>query len=351
MPMRRTSGFLAIVAALALATAARADDVVLAPGSNVKQAVKDVVRGKVQSESVAEVVVRVGQNTVTVPANLVVSIRYDGQPASLTLADSYESNGQLDKAAEQYNKAVADAASRPLIEEAARFKQAEVTADLALADPARSAEAVGLLDAFLRAYPKGRHAPAAHETLARLRLQKGDYPGAEQAIAALANIPQAADRAAVLRARVLAKKGDHARAVEELDRLIASSPEGSPRRREARLAKAESLAGLKKFEEAETDVRAVIKTLPAEDAASESVAYNTLGDCLRAAGRPKDALIAYLHTDLLYSKNREQHPRALAQIAQLWRELKRDDRADEVVQRLRQDYPQSPWLAVASKTP
>ena len=39
-------------------------------------------------------------------------------------------------------------------------------------------------------------------------------------------------------------------------------------------------------------------------------AYNTLGDCLRAAGRPKDALIAYLHTDVLFAKDKEQHPRA-----------------------------------------
>jgi hypothetical protein len=38
----------------------------------------------------------------------------------------------------------------------------------------------------------------------------------------------------------------------------------------------------------------------------------------------------------------------MAQIAQIWRELKRDDRADEVIDRLKQRYPQSPWLARAS---
>jgi hypothetical protein len=48
----------------------------------------------------------------------------------------------------------------------------------------------------------------------------------------------------------------------------------------------------------------------------------TLGDCLRAANRPKDALIAYLHTDLLSTKDKEEYPRALDAIADLFRQLK-----------------------------
>jgi tetratricopeptide (TPR) repeat protein len=143
---------------------------------------------------------------------------------------------------------------------------------------------------------------------------------------------------------LLARRGEHAQAVAALDALIKSAPENSARRREARLTRAECLAAQEKFTEAEAEVRSLIKALPAEDAPTQSLAYNTLGDCLRAAHKPKDALLAYLHTDLLYAKDREQHPRALARIAQVWRELKREDRSDEVMQRLRQEYPQSPWL-------
>ena len=89
----------------------------------------------------------------------------------------------------------------------------------------------------------------------------------------------------------------------------------------------------------------VIQGNPPEDAAAQAPAYNTLGDCLRAANRPKDALFAYLHTDLLYSKDKEEHPRALHQIAELYRQLKQDGRADEFAQRLKQEYPRSPWAA------
>jgi tetratricopeptide (TPR) repeat protein len=352
MSQSRTTGLLTLSLILA-ASAARADEVVLVPGATVKQAAGGRVRGTVQSETAAEVVVKLGATTVTVPAEQVASVRYDGQPASLALAESAENAGQLARAADQYKKAVSEASGKPLVERAARFKQAEVTADLALADPSRAAEAVALLDAFLRAFPDGRQAPAAREALARLQLQKGDYAAAEKTAAELARSPRSADRAALLRARVLARKGEHEQALTALNRLAASAPAGSnpSLNREARLARAESLAALKRYSEAETEARAVIKALPAEDAPSQSAAYNTLGDCLRAAGRPKDALLAYLHTDLLYAKDKEQHPRALAQIARLWRELNQEPRADEALKRLQAEYPQSPWAKLAAPAP
>ncbi len=85
----------------------------------------------------------------------------------------------------------------------------------------------------------------------------------------------------------------------------------------------------------------MIKATPPEDAAGQAPAYNTLGDCLRAANRPKDALLAYLHTDMLYSKDKEEHPRALHQISVLFRQLKQDGRADDFAQRLKTEYPHS----------
>lgn len=328
---------------LGLATSALADEVVLIPGNTVKGATNNRVRGTVQSESAAEVVVKLGANTTSVPSDQILSIRYDGQPATIALAESSESGGQLDKAADLYKKAAGEASGKPFVEQMAKFKQAELTAALALADPGRVNEATGLLEGYIKAYPNSRHTGPALESLARIQLQKGDTAQVEKTIASLSKMPQGADRAGVLRARVLARGGDHEKAIAELDKLIKSSPAGSTRQREARLAKAESLAGLKKYREAEADVRAVIKESPAEDIAAQSAAYNTLGDCLHSAGRPKDALMAYLHTDILYGKDKEQHPRALAEIVKLWRELKRDDRADEVLKRLKADYPQSPW--------
>jgi tetratricopeptide (TPR) repeat protein len=333
---------------LALATSARADNVNLIPNSTVK-APGGVVRGTVVAESPTEVKVRSGTTEQSVPVSQIASIRYDGSPGSFALAQLRENAGNLTEAAENYKKAAVEAASKPFVVEDSLFHQARVTGDLGLTDPAKTDAAIALLDSFLKTYASGRHVVPALESLAKLQMQKGSYDAVGQTIDRLAKIPETADRAAVLRAKVASRKGEHAGSIAELDTIIGSAPEGSTKRRDAQLAKAESLVALKKFPEAESLVRGVIKAAPAEDFGTQAVAHNTLGDCLRAAGHPRDAMFAYLHTDLLFFKDKEEHPKALAKIVQLWREQKRDDRADEVLERLKQEYPRSPYTAAAAK--
>jgi tetratricopeptide (TPR) repeat protein len=344
-----SNGWPACGLAFALAATAVADDVILVPNSTVKNVTGGRVRGTVESESPSSVVVKLGATTTTVPTSEIVSISYTGQPPSLVLAESRESADLLAEAADLYKKAAGET-EKPFVKQAAEFHQANALASLALSDPTRLSEAVGLLDAFVLAHPTSRHIVPALDSLGRLQLQKGDYAAVEKTIGLMTKQPQSADRAAVLRAEVFAKQGNYDKAITEFDRLIKGAPENSARQRRARLAKAESLAGAKRFDAAEAEVRAVIKGAPAEDAQTQAAAYNTLGDCLIAAGKPKEALDAFLHTDILYSSDKEQHPRALAHISRLWRELKRDDRADEVWQQLKKDYPKSPWLASARST-
>jgi tetratricopeptide (TPR) repeat protein len=323
---------------------AAADDVVtLIPGTTFKQAIGRVVRGQVQSETSSEVVVELGATTTKVPADQVLSIRYDKQSPSYAMAESREAAGLFAEAAELFRTSAADANAEPLAVRAAQFREAEVLTDLALIEPERMKDAKDKLTKFIRAFPNSRQIAPAQECIARLQLSSADYAAAASTIAALAKIPNFADRAAVLRTKLLTKQGKNAEAVAELDRLIAGYPKASEQRRAAILAKAENLAALQKYKEAEALLREAIAASPAEDAVAQAAAYNTLGDCFRAANRPKDALIAYLHTDLLYAKNKEEHPRALYQIQATFRQLKQDGRADEFAQRLKQEYPRSPW--------
>ena len=210
-------------------------------------------------------------------------------------------------------------------------------------------EARDKLNQFIRTYPNGRHIVAAREELARLQIHCGDFAGAEATIAALAAMPKAGEKAAVLRTKVLARQGKHDaghRRAGPPDRLVSqgvrsgSAPPCWPRRR--------AWPPRRSTRRPRTLVRQVIQANPPEDAASQAPAYNTLGDCLRAANRPKEALIAYLHTDMLYSKDKEEHPRALHSISLMFRQLKQDARADEFAQRLRLEYPRSVWNRASS---
>ena len=270
--------FLTLAMALSVGWAL-ADEVVLVPGASIKQAIGGRVRGQIQSESPGEVVVTLGTSTTSVPNDQIASIRYDGQPATLQLAETRESAGQLAEAAELFKKAAGEAADKPYVMQMALYREASALADLALVEPDRTKDAKDRLLRFVQAHPSSRHIIPAREDLARLQLNTGDFAGAEATIAELAKLPKAADRAAVLRAKVLARQGRHDEAVSELDRLIATFPDRSTGQREARLAKAESLVGMKKYKEAEGLVRQVIAAAPAEDVAAQSAACNTLGDC------------------------------------------------------------------------
>jgi tetratricopeptide (TPR) repeat protein len=330
---------------LGVAAVAGADDVMLVPGGTVKAA-GNRLRGTIQAETPTEV--RLEGQGQPIPVDQIASISYTGQPPNMTLGDTRESAGALSEAADYFQKAAADAAGKEFLVRAAQFGRARVLTDLAQGDPSKAPQAIEALEAFIKANPSSRQLGPALEMLARLAMQKEDYDRAAKALADLVKIPWAADRAAVLQARMLSRRGQFEQAIAALDKMVNGVPKDSIKYREAQLARAESLAGLKKFDEAEATVLAVIKAAPAEDAEAQALAYNTLGDCLRAADKPKDALYAYLKTDVLYSKDKEQHARALSHIAQLWRVLRRDDRADETIERLKQDYPNSPWLAAAT---
>jgi tetratricopeptide (TPR) repeat protein len=322
------------------------DVVNLTADATTKGASGGMIRGTVISESFSKVEVKLGNTVTAIPTNEIVSITYDGDPASLEQAKAKESANSLGEAADLYKKAATEASARPFIVEDALFGQVRATTELALNDPSKSAEAIALLETFSRTYKNGRHIGPALESLAKLQLAKENYAGVEQTLAQLSKLPGGDDRASIFRIKILTRRGNLDQAIVELDKLIASAPDGSVKKRDAQLAKAESLVTQRKYPEAETLLKGVIKASGAEDAATQAAAHNALGDCLKAAGRPKEALYAYLHTDLLFGKEKDEHARALAQLAQLWRDpqLNRPDRAEEAMERLKQEYPRSPYL-------
>ena len=70
-------------------------------------------------------------------------------------------------------------------------------------------------------------------------------------------------------------------------------------------------------------------------------AYNALGSCYRMAGQNKEALLAFLHTDLLYSQYAEEDAEALANLARLWTDLNQGNRGAATLRTLKDKYPYS----------
>src|SRR4051794_41334429 len=211
MSHRRTRLLTILASSMALPLASLsmglADTVTLTPDATTKGAAGGLVRGTVTSESPARVEVKLGTTITSIPTNEVVSITYDGHPASLDQAQAKESANALGEAAELYKKAAAEASGKPFIAEDAAFGQVRVLAELASNDAGKVAEATSALEAFSRTYKNGRHIGPALESLAKLQIARENYPGVEETLAQLSKLPKGDDRAALFRIKILTRKG------------------------------------------------------------------------------------------------------------------------------------------------
>ena len=72
-----------------------------------------------------------------------------------------------------------------------------------------------------------------------------------------------------------------------------------------------------------------------------------LGTAQRQAGRVKEALLAFLHVDILYPGVPDAHAEALANLAELWDQVHKGERANRARQTLQEQYKDSPWAKKA----
>ena len=107
------------------------------------------------------------------------------------------------------------------------------------------------------------------------------------------------------------------------------------------------LLAAKKTEAAIKLATEVLKATDAEDVPLLAQGYNVLGTAYRQAGRTEEALLAFLHVDVLYASLPDAHAEALANLAELWEQVHKTERANHARKVLEEQYPDSPWAKKA----
>jgi TolA-binding protein len=87
----------------------------------------------------------------------------------------------------------------------------------------------------------------------------------------------------------------------------------------------------------------VIAKADPEEAELHALAYNALGHCYLKSDQTKDALLAFLHVDVIYNSSPEAHAEALFHLDRLWKAVGKEDRARQSRDLLKQRYPNSRW--------
>jgi tetratricopeptide (TPR) repeat protein len=308
--------------------------------------------GEVSAVSKTEVTVKVKtpkEDTIKVPANEIQSIAWTGDTPDVGVARSDENGGKYQKAIDGYQKALqAGKSSNALAKADLEFGVARASAKLALGEPAKIDDAIKKLEDFRKAQSDYYRFYEAVNYLGQLYSAKKDFIKAKSAFDTLGKAPwkEYQMAAKIASGRLLLNENKLDEAAAEYETVVAMKPEGpveESQRQEAVLGKARILIAQKKYEDSLKLLDEVIDKAAADDSKVNAEAFLRKGDCLREKGDDKDALLAYLHVDVLFASEKPLHAEALFRLSQLWDKVGNKARADETRDRLRSDYDYTDW--------
>jgi len=323
-----------------------AGPVAWAPADQVKTTDR-MIGGSVTKVSAVEVVVDQNGRQQTIPADQVVYISFEGEPASVKTARAAVSGGRYEDALSSLAKVNSEDLKRKEVVQDVAFYKAYAAARLALVGQADVVAAGKQMNTFLVKHTDSFHFFDACELVGDLLMANGNYANAQIYYAKLGQAPWPGYkmRAAVATGRALLAEDKTAEAKKSFAAALAAQvtgPEADRLRLAATLGEARCLGAEKQTDQAIKQIEDVINAADPEDAELLGEAYNALGAAYREADRPKDALMAYLHVDILYFASAGQHVEALQNLVQLWNQLQMPERANEAARVLRDRYKRAP---------
>lgn len=337
-------GWVAIAALILVSESSMAADIVQRRSATTR------LQGEIIETSATSITLKPKSGeTIEIPAYDIALIDWDGEPANFRLARTDEQAGRLQKALDGYTKLLSDPkASREGLKTDIEFFLARTTAKLAPEDPAKFDDAVKKLDTFRKKHAKSFRIPECIELLGQLYLSKNDYPKARDTYESMGQISgsesKLASKLALARIDLMEGKTDEARkGFEAVSEASTKNPAELQRKLEAKVGVATCLQLQKEYDKAGTLLESVISEAAADDSRTQAEAYLRLGDGLQAAGKTKEALLAYLHVDVLYSSEKDYEAEALYHLSKLWGGIGQPERGADAAERLTSDYPESPW--------
>lgn len=304
--------------------------------------------GAIVKMSPDEVVLEQGPLKKNIPVNQILVIEYDEDPTGMSVVRSAYNEARYADVLAALKKINAAEIKRDEVIQDIEFYRAAASSRLALGGAGSTKDAGRMLVQFEGKHSGSYHYLEACELLGDLLVAANNITAAQKYYDKLADsqFPELKLKANILQARALESQKDYDKAIAKYDEVIsaeASTKEAQAQQYAAICGKATALAATGKSDEAIKMVEEVLSKADAADLELHARAYNALGSSYRAAGKKKEALLWYLHTDLLFSGFPEQHAEALAALADLWNDADKADRALQARSTLKDRYPGSRW--------
>eukprot|EP00913_Durusdinium_trenchii_P028504 g26732.t1 len=333
--LRKTA--LIAIAVFTTTTIARAADII-----TVRNAEKRL-SGEIDKITKTTISIKTGlrkDKLETVKVNDVVHIKWDREPARVEGLRNAEADNRLQQALDGYKEILADPkVTNENLKTDLKYFIARTTAKIAQGDPTKAADAITKLEAFRKSNSSSYHYYESLMYLGHVFKAKKDF---DQAIASYRLVGQAPWEDYQLAARnaeaaVMLEKKQPAAALTIYTDVLSkagSSTVMKPIATDALLGKAACLQQTGKNKEAIAELNNIINNAAKTDNHMLAGAYVLQGDCYLALNQKKDALLSYLHVDVLFESQREYHPRALYHLSRLWKEVDKADRARAAKEKL-----------------
>ena len=309
------------------------------------------VDGKITNVSPVAVAIDVRGSQRTISVNEVKRVTFAEDPAELRAGRARILAGKYDTGLADLQMVNATEIQRDLIVQDLQYYTALATGKLALSTGGDKAKAVASMLAFVRAAPRSHHFFSAAELLGDLSVAKGDFSQAAKfyaAISSKAPWPEYTMRARLAEARVAIAQADYSQAQQIYQSLISEKSASKQAKRQKLLAQiglARCAAETGTPDQPIKEIENIIDQNDASDVELFGRAYNALGDCYRKSGKTQDALMAYLHVDILFYADPEIHAEALYHLTELWEALKNPDRSNATKKLLNERYGGSRWAS------
>lgn len=304
----------------------------------------NVVIGKTKSIGKNEVVMTVGGKDQSYPSSDIQRLVFQGDPQGLTQAREFVSDAQYDKALQELQQLDIAKLSRDVMKADAQFYLALSQGEMALSGQGDLNTATSQVLSFVKNNSDSWHFYAAARLLGDLAKAIGNYPKAAQYYGFLLRSPSRTLKVESVYQGGMVKfaQGDLKGAQADLKKVAELKPNSVEERRLQTLAQAGLAVVTAKEGKPDAALKMVgdlISTLNPIDTQTAAAIYNAQGASYAAAGDEEGALLAYLHTQLMYSMHAAEHVEALKQLIELWSKVGKPDRAAQARGELQQRYP------------
>ncbi|MBW8884757.1 MAG: tetratricopeptide repeat protein [Planctomycetia bacterium] len=286
-----------------------------------------------------------------IQVNEIVRITFAGEPTELVAGRNNVLQKNYNQALAELKKLDGQKIDRPFIKQDIDFYKALCQARLALSEGGDKKAAETAMYNFVRSAPQSYHFYEAAETLGDLAMASGKWADATKYYTGLAGAPWAdyQMRANNASGRALIGEKQYDQAMEKFKAVLSSdlsSAEAIRQKNLATVGRAICLVETGKVDEAMTMLKDLIDKNDPQDAVLFARAYNALGRCYLKQNKPKDAVLALLHTDLLFYADADAHAEALYHLSKLWSDINKSDRAVAARNTLRERYAGSIWATL-----